>query len=130
MAVRRKRSAVANNRLSKRIRSLAPQSTYPSASLPYLPPELKNVILRNLSKFELKQVRLVSKDWSLATVPLLFDRIYIPPRESNLNIFSQIINHPVLCHGPTSLVWDVSHFQHGVGEEQYIELLVSNTKDT
>ena len=76
----------------------------------YLPHELKVAVLAQLDKRDLKNVRLVSKEWSaLATGPL-FDRVYISCREPDLKVFRNITRHPVISTGVRELVYDGSFF--------------------
>ena len=104
MSSTKRRPETGITRFSKRIRGLAPASVCSLAQTSYLPLEVKRIILEDATKSDLKLVRLVSKDWCLAAVPLLFDQIYISPRKRDLDVFSDIIDHPILCQAPTSLI--------------------------
>ena len=110
MSTTKRKSETGITRFSKRIRGLAPGSGYSHTQTSYLPLEVKRIVLEEFAKSDLKLVRLVSKDWCFAAVPLLFDRIYISPRERDLDVFIEIIDHPVLSQGPKSLIWDASMF--------------------
>lgn len=64
-------------RKSRRIQGLVPQIDGPPPKAVYFPPEVKFAVLARLDKWDLKNVRLVSKEWNaLATRPL-FDRVYV-----------------------------------------------------
>ena len=124
MSTTKRKHETGITRFSKRIRGLAPGSAYSHTQTSYLPLEVKRIVLEEFIKSNLKLVRLVSKDWCLAAVPLLFDRIYISPRKRDLEVFSDIIDHPVLCHAPRSLIWDASHFRRRKDQKHYMVRLL------
>lgn len=126
----KRQSEASVTRFSKRIRGLAPESDHQCTRLrsPYLPLEVKHIILEDFNKSELKLVRLVSKDWCLAAVPLLFDRIYISPRERDVDVFIEIVDHPVLCQGPKSLIWDASYCLRRKNQKHYLRRLLHEAR--
>ena len=64
-------------RKSRRIQGLVPQIDESPPKAVYLPPVLKFAVLARLDNWDLKNVRLVSKEWNaLATRPLS-DRVYV-----------------------------------------------------
>lgn len=115
-------------RFSKRIRGLAPEIAYSYTQTSYLPLEVKRIILEDFTKLDLKLVRLVSKDWCLAAVPLLFDRIYISPKKRDLDVFIDIIDHPVLCQAPRSLIWDATYFLPRKDQKHYMKRLLHEAR--
>ena len=97
---------------------LSPQQT---GSL-YLPPELKGLVAKCLQKSELKKLRLVSQQWQEMATPLLFDRVYVSPREKDMQIFSNITKHPVLSRSIKAMVCDISEIPE-LSYEEYFHLL-------
>ena len=128
MSSTKRKSETGITRFSKRIRGLSPGGAYPYTQTSYLPLEVKRIILEDSSKSDLKLVRLVSKDWCLAAVPLLFDRIYISPRKHDLDVFSDIIDHPVLCQAPRSLIWDATYFLRRKDQRHYMKRLLHEAR--
>ncbi|KAL6714850.1 hypothetical protein ACLMJK_007110 [Lecanora helva] len=106
-------------RISGRKQGLASESYPPTLDNVYLPKEIRFLILDNLEKKDLKQVRLVSKNWnSVATIPL-FDTVYISPHEKNMQVFEFITQHPVICHAVKRLVYDTNSFRPNITPEDY-----------
>ena len=97
---------------------LSPQQT---GSL-YLPPELEGLVAKCLHKSELKKLRLVSQQWQVMATPLLFDRVYVSPRENDLQIFSNITKHPVLSRSIKAMICDISEVPE-YSHEEYFHLL-------
>ena len=52
----------------------------------HLPPELQNLVCRELNKSELKLVRLVCKSLDQAAVPFLFNEVFVAATNSDLDI--------------------------------------------
>lgn len=98
-------------RKSRRIQGLEPQIDGPPPKAVYIPPELKVAVLAQLDKRNLKNVRLVSKDWNTLATRLLFDRVYISCRAKDLEVFENITSHPVISTSVRELVYDGSLFQ-------------------
>ena len=96
-------------------KELSPQQT---GSL-YLPPELKGLVARCLRKSELKKLRLVSRQWHVMATPLLFDRVYVSPREKDLQTFSNITKHPVLSRSIKAMICDISEIPEYSYEEYF-----------
>lgn len=106
-------------RKSRRIQGLAPQMDRPPTKAVYLPPELKANVLAQLDKRNLKNVRLVSKEWNVLATRPLFKRIYISCRAKDLEVFENITSHPVISKGVRELVYDGSLFQKGMTISDY-----------
>ncbi len=111
-------------RSSRRIRGLAPSiDPPPPPKAVYLPPELKVAVLALLFKSDLKNVRLVSKEWSaLATGPL-FDRVYISCRAKDLEVFRDVTRHEVIRMGIREVVYDGSTFKKEIDLRDYFRKL-------
>lgn len=108
-------------RSSRRIQGFEPYIDVPSSRSVYLPPELKVIVLAQLKKWDLKSVRLVSKEWNeLATRPL-FDKVYVSCRAKDIEVFKKITGHPVISTGVTKLVYDSSLFSNGLKYRYYFE---------
>ena len=84
-----------------------------------LPPELKGLVAKCLRKSELKNLRLVSQQWHVMATPLLFDRVYVSPREKDLQVFSNITKHPVLSRSIKAMICDISEFPEYSHEEYF-----------
>jgi len=89
----------------------------------HVPNEIVLLIFRQLRKQDLKSVRIVCKLWSSLAVELLFDRIYISPHRENLEVFSNITNHPILSKSIRELVYDISVFTAEVTRLEYFDAL-------
>lgn len=77
-------------RSSRRLQGLPPHAVPLPANAVYLPIEIRAIIVQFLDKKDLKQLRLVSNDWSfLATTPL-FDRVFVSPHKKDLEIFNNV----------------------------------------
>lgn len=95
----------------------------PSKSgIPYLPLEVKGLVAKCLEKSDLKSLRCVSKQWHAMATPLLFDKVYVSPRDKDLQIYSHMTKHPLLKHSVKELVCDVSHVPR-VSHEIYFDRL-------
>ncbi len=80
-------------------------------------------MLALLFKSDLKNVRLVSKEWSaLATGPL-FDRVYISCRAKDLEVFRNVTRHEVIRMGVREVVYDGSIFKKEINLRAYIRKL-------
>ena len=99
--------------------------TTPSSSkisIPYLPLEVKGIIAEFLCKSDLKTLRCVSKQWHVMATPLLFDRVYVSPRNKDIQIFSHITKHPVLSRSIKAMICDVSTVPNMSHEEHFQDL--------
>ena len=84
---------------------------------PYLPLEVKGIVAKFLCKWNLKNLRCVSKQWHAMATPLLFDQVYVSPLKKDIQTFSHITNHPVLSRSIKRIIGDVStmpDFSHEV----------------
>ena len=106
-------------RSSRRIRGLAPQMDVPPPKEVYLPPELKVAVLAQLDKRDLKNVRLVSKEWNALAIGPLFDKVYVSCRAKDLEVFKNITSHPVISKGVKELVYDGSLFEKDMRFRDY-----------
>ena len=89
---------------------------------PYLPLELKRIVADFLRKSDLKNLRLVSRKWHAMTTPLLFDRVYVSPRNKDIQVFSHITKHPLLSRSIKQMVCDVSTVSEA-SHESYFQRL-------
>jgi len=115
MTPRRERKATKKPRTaSKRIVGLAVEPVPEPRKTIYLPPELKLAIVGCMGKQGLKKVRLVSREWSMYAILLLFDKVYISPRKVDLTVFNKITQHPILGSVVRKVIYDISRFQDGI----------------
>lgn len=75
---------------------------------------------------ELKVMRLVSRVWSSLVAPILFRHVYISPRKLDIEIFSNITNHPVLSTYVKEIVYDASRFELNITRYNYFDRLCDN----
>lgn len=95
----------------------------------YLPPELKLAIVGCVEKHVLKKLRLVSREWSIFATPLLFDKVYISPREIDLTVFINITQHPVLGPFVREVIYDTSRFDE-ISRQNYFARLCRHLTDS
>jgi len=88
-----------------------------------LPVEINMMILDNLQYSELKQLRLVARDWSSLATPMHFWRVYISPRREDLEIFNNVTRHPVLSTYVRKVVYDASRFVLNISRRAYFNRL-------
>ncbi|KAI4237108.1 MAG: hypothetical protein LQ349_002091 [Xanthoria aureola] len=76
-----------------------------------LPNEVTLHILSSVPKRDIKQARLVCQLWAALGARLLFDTIYVSPRESDMAVFEAITQHESLRSAPRHLVYDSTVFE-------------------
>ena len=103
---------------------LSPQQTH----WQYLPPELTGLVAKCLYKFELKNLRFVSKQWNAMATPLLFDMVYVSPRDKDLQAFSNIAKHPVLRRSIKEMICDISEIPE-LSHEDYFHNMCYELRD-
>jgi hypothetical protein len=124
MAQRREGKSIRKpRRASKRIVGLSVEPVPEPRKTVFLPPELKLAIVGCMGKYELKKVRLLSREWSMFATPLLFDKVYISPRKIDLTVFNNITQHPVLGPAVREVIYDTSRFQDGISRRDYFDRL-------
>ena len=90
----------------------------PESGSPYLPLEIKGLVAESLQKSDLKSLRCVSKQWQAMATPPLFDKVYVSPRDKDIQVFSNITKHPVLRRHIKEMVCDTSEVPE-LSHEQY-----------
>ena len=85
-----------------------------------LPNELMLDVCGYLAKPDLKTCRLVSKSWSAPASVYLFSKIYISPREEDIEVFNLISQNTQLSRCVRSLEYDGTSFSSGLSEYVYI----------
>lgn len=105
------RSGIADNSLSP-----------PTSGTPYLPTEVKGLVAECLLKSDLKSLRYVSKQWHAMATPMLFDQVYISPRDKDVQIFSNITKHPDLRRYIKNIVCDTSEISKLSHEDYFYDL--------
>jgi hypothetical protein len=70
-----------------------------------LPAELLAVVCDELSRLDIKRLRLSNK-YLATNVDLRIDRVYVSPNRSNLDSLRKILEHPRYRHQVFELVWD------------------------
>ena len=93
----------------------------------YLPNELVVAIMESLGRHDLKSTRLVCKTWCSYASRFLFDKIYIAPNETDLEVFDAITQDPILSKCVRQLVYDGSEFMPGLTSGSYVRDLWTQT---
>ncbi|KAI4194490.1 MAG: hypothetical protein LQ350_007741 [Teloschistes chrysophthalmus] len=86
----------------------------------YLPPEIKQIVAEHSTKFVLKILRYVSREWKLVATPFLFDRVYISAYEMDFQVFNHITQTPSLANSVKEVICDLS----AVGRINYDTYLI------
>lgn len=92
------------------------------AGSPYLPAEVKGLVAECLQKSDLKSLRYVSKQWHAMATPPLFDRVYISPRDKDIQVFSNVTKHPILKNSVKEMICDISEIPKLSHEEYFYDL--------
>lgn len=90
----------------------------------HLPNEILANIFVNLSKADLKPLRLVCQLWSALTTPVLFSRIYISSRFKDIEVFRRWINNEGCRLAVRELVYDLSTLVPVADKVQYCHRLL------
>ncbi|KAL8950549.1 MAG: hypothetical protein Q9222_003419 [Ikaeria aurantiellina] len=93
-----------------------------------LPVEIALLILSYLFKADIKQLRLVCKDYATLGGQVLVENLYISPRERDMEAFDGITQHADLRQGVKRLIYDLLHFE-AYDILSYIEHLDNQFKD-
>ena len=94
-------------RLQAEVADTTQRSSFETGT-PYLPLEVKGIVAKFLCKSDLKSLRCVSKQWHAMATPLLFDQVYVSPRNKDIQIFSHVTKHPVISRSIKAIICDVS----------------------
>ena len=121
---RKKQARGTKSRSSKRAQGLTTESDVDAKPLRArdLPIELQAAILGCLSKFDLKNARLVCHQWALLAINHLFDKVYISASKKDLDVFRMVSEHETICKAVRTLVYDVNTFSLIPSIEQYYVL--------
>lgn len=95
----------------------------------HIPNELVLAILKYLERSHLKSARLVCKTWSSCASQFLFDQIYVAPNKIDLEVFSEITQHPSLKNCVRRLVYDASVFLSHLTRKEYVWDLSKQMRD-
>ena len=125
-ALRRSSRLAQRVRLQAEVEDTARRSS--QTGTPYLPLEVKGIIAKFLCKSNLKTLRCVSKQWHAMATPLLFDQVYVSPRNKDIQIFSHITKHPVLSRSIKRMICDVSNVLD-LSHEWYFDDLCDQFRD-
>jgi len=114
------------SRRSRRVQGLVPSANTSPPKAVYLPMEIRLLTLGYLEKKDLKQVRLVAKDWCEISTAPLFDTIYISPHERDVEVWKEMTGHPVISGVVRRLVYDTASFRDDLSYEDYWAELFRN----
>ena len=102
-------------------------ATKGNKSIKDLPVELLAIIAQDLSKLDLKRLRLASKHLA-SNVDLRIDRLYVSPNRTNLECLRKILEHPRHRFRVVEIVWDDAQldgypdfesFRHAIAQDEY-----------
>lgn len=85
----------------------------------YLPTETVDNILRCLSVKDNKNVRLVSKGFSVIASPVPFESLYISTRLKDREIFTAVSEHPLLSQLVREVIYDSTNIAFAEGVERF-----------
>ena len=88
-----------------------------------IPNELLLMSLRYLNKADLKNARLVSKQWSDYASEHLFTKLFISPQRLNLEIFTNIAGDSKLSKCVKELECNTIHFTSNITISEYFDVL-------
>lgn len=86
-----------------------------------LPDEMILNVFGSLPRKDIKNVRLVNQKMHRISSPLLISRAYIAARPKTLQIFNEIVSHPVFSQSISEVVYDCSEFHDSFGDGGYID---------
>ena len=89
-----------------------------------LPNEILLIIFKFSEKIDLKSIRACSKICCSLTTDLLFDRIYVSPHWKDLEVFTQITEHPSIRKSGRHLVYGMARFRQIDSYEDYCRHLL------
>lgn len=92
------------------------------------PAEVVSMSLQYLNKSDLKNARLVSKQWSGCASEYLFTKLFVSPHKLNFEGFVTIAQDPRLSMCVEELEYDAVHFLPYITISQYFKLLWRQTK--
>jgi hypothetical protein len=110
--------------------STGDQSNMSRKSILDLPAELLAIVSEELSKLDIKRLRLSSKHLA-KNVDLRINRVYISANSANLNCLQKILNHPRYKYHVHEIVWDDAQLDEYPDLESFrrvVELDESNSK--
>ena len=84
--------------------------------------------LQYLNKSDLKNARLVSKQWSGCALEYLFTKLFVSPHSLNFESFVTIAQDPRLSKCVTELEYDAVHFSPHMTISQYFKILWRQTR--
>ena len=91
------------------------------------PTEVVSMSLQHLNKSDLKNARLVSKQWSGCASEFLFTKLFVSPHSLNLEGFVTIAQDPRLSKCVKELEYDAVHFSPHLTISEYFKILWRQT---
>ena len=92
------------------------------------PTEVVSMSLQYLNKSDLKNARLVSKQWAGCASEYLFTKLFVSPHSLNLEGFVTIARDPRLSKCVKELEYDAVHFSPYMTISQYFKILWRHTE--
>ena len=93
----------------------------------YIPSDIVRLIAKKSDRASLKNLCLVSRDYLTWATYYLFNRVYISPRELDLDAFNNIAGAPPLASCVKELIFDVS-FCAGYSTDSQLLMLANSTR--
>ncbi|KAH8724896.1 hypothetical protein GQ44DRAFT_617171 [Phaeosphaeriaceae sp. PMI808] len=94
-----------------------------------LPAELLAIICEDLSKLDIKRLRLASK-YLAANVDLRIQRVYISPNRANLDCLQKILDHPRYRHQVLEIIWDEAQLEEFPDLDSFRNAIAIDEKNT
>jgi hypothetical protein len=94
-----------------------------------LPAEVFSIICVELSKLDIKRLRLASKRLA-ANVDLRIDRVYISPNRTNLELLRCILEHPKYRTHIREIVWDDAQLEEYPTLEVFKSIIDQDERET
>ena len=96
----------------------------------FLPSEVLLMIFRDLTKQDLKSVRLSCKTFCDLVTGLLFDRVFVSPYNKDLDVFAEISRRPHLCRSVKIVIYGVERFDMSVDNRRlYLSQLITELSE-
>ena len=110
-------------RKSRRKHRQSPKKCTSPPKAVHLPTEVQLIVLEYLGKRDLKQLRLVSREWQSLATPLLFETIYVSPHQNDVETYKGITQNPMIAVLVKKLVYDVATFRLDLTYNEYWDWL-------
>ncbi|KAF1838053.1 hypothetical protein BDW02DRAFT_565317 [Decorospora gaudefroyi] len=98
-------------------------------SILVLPAELLSIICDDISKLDIKRLRLASKHLA-NKVDLRINRVYISPNRANLHCLQKLLDHPRYKDRVREIVWDDAQLDEFPTLDKFRDAILLDERDT